>query len=227
MCPFVCVVLKRTTTAHVSARCTVVANMDINSFVSPGVGITRSQHTHDDVGGGRVIQLRDVESCPCPDELRNSLEKRLRSRNLSASTLDLGTVAMWCIGSVMYCVNSSTITGVNDENMLKVWSVLERMQVASSPRLCLWVRQVLAGRSRDGYAASLEYTPVAQTPRHASVEISWSTQWQHVDPRRISALVGGSETLIDSISRDAELLCIMRHVNRLPPPRLLRDSGQK
>lgn len=95
-----------------------------------------------------------LQSCPCPNELKDNLLKRLSGPKSSAVGVDLCVVAMMCLGSGDYSVSHVSLCDVSERDMLKVWSNLERQTVSSTYQLRQWIRSRIGTRTCEGYMAN-------------------------------------------------------------------------
>ena len=103
-----------------------------------------------------IIRIVDnvMQSCPCPNELKDNLVKRLSGSKSSAVGMDLCVVAMMCLASCDYSVSHISLCDVTERDMLKVWSNLERQTVSSTYLLRQWTRSRIGTRTCEGYMAN-------------------------------------------------------------------------
>lgn len=169
-----------------------------NNVVLPyKVLVSDYQRPHND--DNLIVMLPNVlGTCPLKDELRATLEKRLRSKRRTGSGPDAVMVALMCIASRDYSVSHISLKDITDREMYKIWGLLERVSTSSSYQLRQWITPLLNSRTCEGYmgywgtsrtfAATQKPSSVTQTPWKHCLDVTKDMAYKlHGQPETVYA----------------------------------------
>lgn len=171
-----------------------------------------------------AINVNTWLSCPAENELRNTLMKRLEGKRRGNIT-QLSAIAVCILCSRGYVVNHISMSGVSESDMKTVWGFIETSMICSSTTLSTWMSTAVAGRSQDGYCASIDSADDNDIvisgnhrQRKASTILKPMGKTRPINANVVSLEYKAGCKIMDLVVTDSIMLQRLRFNDGLPPP---------